>query len=235
MRLNDYSVIANQYASLDNTGTAYLAFRDIPEIIKKYAQGKRTLDYGCGSGDSTKFLIELGLEVSGVDISQEMLNEAKSEIKNVEFSLIQSGSLPFTDGYFDIIFSSFVLFEISTKIELQKILQEINRVLKNNGVFIAITGSEFLYNFNWLSIDVNFPENTYLTSGDIAKVLLKDANLIVYDYFWTNNDYMDVFNASNFYTLEMLHPLGNDNDTYSWKDEIHKPPYVIYILSKNRL
>ena len=104
MRINDYSSISKSYASLDNSGTAYLAFKTIPALIKKYSPGKKTLDYGCGSGDSTLFLNELGLDVEGVDISLEMLQEAKELISGVTFESIQSGQLPYADNIFDIVF-----------------------------------------------------------------------------------------------------------------------------------
>jgi ubiquinone/menaquinone biosynthesis C-methylase UbiE len=232
MNINNYSLISNQYASLDNSGTAYLAFKKIPELLQKYAIGKKTLDYGCGSGDSTLFLNELGLDVEGVDICNEMLKEAKKlNIGNL-FKLIKSAKLPYAKNTFDIVFSSFVLFEISSKIELKNVISEICRILKKGGIFIAVTGSEELYSHKWLSIDVDFYQNQVLKSGDIAKVLLKDADLVVYDYYWTHQDYQDVIIQTNFSILETVYPLGDDKDGYVWEDEINFPPYVIYVLKK---
>lgn len=232
MKINDYRQISSQYASLDNTGTAYLAFKDVPTLIKKYAKGNLTLDYGCGSGHSTLFLNEIGLDVRGVDISSEMLNEAMKASQSIPFLLIESAKLPFNDNTFDVVFSSFVLFEISNKNELTRIFNEIYRVLKKNGIFIAITGSEELYNHDWLSLQVDFPENKKLHSGDIAKVYLKDADLAVYDYFWTDQDYKDALSFTQFTLVEKLLPLGDASDGYDWLDENTYPPYVMYVLSK---
>ena len=232
MLVNDYSSISKSYASLDNSGTAYLAFKTIPASIKKYSLGKKTLDYGCGAGDSTLFLNELGLDVQGDDISFEMLQEATALISGVKFELIKSGQLPYDDNIFDIVFSSFVLFEIATKKELKVIIDEIYRVLKKGGIFIAVTGSEELYSHQWLSLDVNFDQNKNLSSGDIAKVLLKDANLVVYDYFWTDKDYKEVFCESEFFQLQTDFPRGDSNDGYKWVDEIKYPPYAVYKLLK---
>jgi ubiquinone/menaquinone biosynthesis C-methylase UbiE len=232
MPINDYSIISNKYASLDNSGTAFLAFKQIPDLLKRHAIGKKTLDYGCGSGSSTLFLNEIGLEVEGVDISQDMLQEAIQLNTSIPFNLIKSAKLPQADNTFDIVFSSFFLFEISSKHELSRVINEIYRVLKKEGVFIGVTGSEELYNHKWLSLDVDFEQNKYLSSGDIAKVLLKDAGLVVYDYYWTNNDYLEIIIASQFSLLETLFPLGENTDGYPWKDEKHFSPYVIYVLSK---
>ena len=79
---------------------------------------------------------------------------------------------------------------------------------------------------------MEFEQNKNLNSGDIAKVLLKDAGLVVYDYYWTNEDYQEIINTSKFSLLETLFPLGEETDGYSWEDEKHFPPYVIYVLSK---
>lgn len=232
MAINNYSIISNEYASLDNSGTAFLAFKTIPELLKRYSIGKKTLDYGCGSGSSTLFLNEIGLNVEGVDISHDMLEEAKQLNNSTPFQLIESAKLPYEDDTFDVAFSSFVLFEISSKPELKRVLNEIYRVLKKGGLFIGVTGSEELYNHKWLSLNVDFEQNKNLNSGDIAKVLLKDADLVVYDYYWTNQDYQEVIQASKFSILEILFPLGESRDGYPWEEEKQFPPYVVYVLSK---
>ena len=232
MLLNNYAIISKQYASLDNSGTAYLAFKLIPHLINKYARGKKALDYGCGSGSSTAFLYEIGLDVSGIDISEEMIDEARCFIKDVDFQLIKNAQIPYVNAFFDIVFSSFVLFEVSSKKELVLIFNEIYRVLKPGGIFIAVTGSTHLYSHQWLSLDANFSQNKNLKSGSIAKILLKDANLIVYDYYWTDDDYQEIITESNFSEVKTLYPLGEKKDGYLWLDEGSYPPYVVYVLFK---
>lgn len=232
MRINNYSMISTQYASIDNTGTTFLAFKTIPELLKRYKVGKKTLDYGCGTGSSILFLKDIGLDVEGVDISAKMLEEAKQLNKETSFQLIKSAELPFADETFDLVFSSFVWFEMGEKSELKKVIDEVYRVLKKGGLYISVTGSEELYIHEWLSLDVNFEQNKNLKSGDIAKVLLKDANLIVYDYFWTDKDYNEVIQNTHFDKVETLYPLGTEEDGYPWADEKNFPPYVVYVLLK---
>lgn len=232
MSINDYSIISGDYASSDNSGTAFLAFKYLPLLIKRYTCGKKTLDYGCGSGNSSRYLQSIDLDVEGVDISAEMLEEAAKMNTSINYTLIKSGELPYKDHYFDIVFSSFVLFEIGSIAELVKIFTEVYRVLKSSGIFIFITGSAELYSHEWLSLDVNFQENKNLKSGDIAKVLLKDVNLIVYDYYWTDHDYTTAIEQTKFAKKITLFPLGDDTDGYPWIDETKYPPYSVYVLSK---
>ena len=66
---------AEAYAKLEFPGTYYLAFRDLPEIISQHVNGKKAMDFGCGTGRSTRFLTELGFDSVGVDISADMLKE----------------------------------------------------------------------------------------------------------------------------------------------------------------
>lgn len=231
MKINNYANNAKEYAAADNSGTTHVAFRELPDLIKQYSSGKKTLDYGCGSGCSTVFLAELGLEVEGVDICPYMLKEAEN-IKNIPFQLIQSAKLPYENDSFDIIFSSFVLFEIASKRELVDVFEEIYRVLKPGGIFISVTGTEELYKRNWLTVDIDFPENKNLQSGDIAKVLLSDVNVIVYDYYWTHQDYLEIISHTKFIHIDTLFPLGNQDDGYEWRDEYKYPPYSIYVLQK---
>lgn len=232
MKVNNYANTAKEYALADNSGTTHVVFKVISSLIKKYSIGTKALDYGCGTGCSTLFLSELGLDVEGVDICPHMLKEALN-IKDIAFKLIQSAKLPHEDESFDMVFSSFVLFEISSKDELSNVFNEIYRVLKPGGIFMSITGTEELYRRNWLTVNVDFPENKNLKSGDVAKVLLSDVNFMVYDYYWTHQDYIDVISKTQFSHLETLLPLGNENDGYDWIDETKYPPYSIYVLKKS--
>src|ERR1044071_9642909 len=80
---------ARAYATLQFPGTYYLAFRDLPGLIHRYSYGHRALDFGCGAGRSTRFLRDLGLEVTGVDISQAMLDQARALDPSGEYHLVR--------------------------------------------------------------------------------------------------------------------------------------------------
>jgi SAM-dependent methyltransferase len=224
---------ANLYAKLNISGTGYLAFRDIPDLIKKYGKGSITLDFGCGTGRSSRFLKSLNLIVDGVDKSQAMIDQARKFDTSCSYKIIQDSKIPSKSNYYDIVFSSFVLFEISTKNELLEVFQEIYRVLKDGGVFIAVTGSTEMYKHEWLSLDIDYEENKNLKSGSKAKILLKDIGLELYDYFWTDDDYQNIIKLSKFSLLDQIYPLGEKDDPYNWISEDKFPPYVIYVMQKS--
>ena len=72
---------AKAYSKLEFQNTYYLAFRDLPEIFKKYVQGRTAIDFGCGAGRSTRFLQAHGFSTVGIDISKEMIENAKKPIR----------------------------------------------------------------------------------------------------------------------------------------------------------
>jgi len=84
---------ARAYATLEFPGTYYLAFRDLPALIRRYNHGSRALDFGCGTGRSTRFLKNLGLRVIGADISQAMLDQARALDPAGEYHLIRENTL----------------------------------------------------------------------------------------------------------------------------------------------
>ena len=65
---------ATAYATLEFANTYYLAYRDLPEMSAQVI-GLRALDFGCGAGMSTRMLRKLGFDVTGVDISDDMLRQ----------------------------------------------------------------------------------------------------------------------------------------------------------------
>jgi len=53
------------------------------KAFKRYGiRGRRVLEVACGTGSHTKLLVERGYEVTGVDISDDMLRIARSKVKD---------------------------------------------------------------------------------------------------------------------------------------------------------
>jgi ubiquinone/menaquinone biosynthesis C-methylase UbiE len=85
----------------------------------------RVLDIACGTGLSTKALLEIGKQVYGTDISPEMLDLAP-EKDLIRYSLASAEDQPFADRYFDLI-------TVSSGVhwfDIEKFLTEAGRLLK---------------------------------------------------------------------------------------------------------
>ncbi|WP_158615181.1 class I SAM-dependent methyltransferase [Legionella septentrionalis] len=225
--LNDYTKFINFYIE-DITGTGYLAFRDLPFLIN-INSGSKALDFGCGAGRSSKYLKRLGFNITGVDINAEIIARAKLTLPTSEFLVIDKYYLPFENAEFDLVFNSFVLFDMPTKIDIFSNLMEMKRVCKPGGNIITIVNSDYLFTKKWLTVENNFSQNLNLKSGDVARLFLLDIKVDIYDYFWSSEDYKECFEKVGFKKICLHEPLGNINDGYPWKDEFLFPPYSIYI------
>lgn len=98
------------------------------------------LDIACGTGELERLLLINNSEqsISGIDISEQMLTEARHKLKdspNVTFKKGTASQLPFPDRHFDIVVSasSFHYFP-----DPEKALAEAIRVLKPNGKVIIL-------------------------------------------------------------------------------------------------
>lgn len=88
-----------------------------------------TIDIACGTGRHT-FLAKYGC-----DISPKMLDIAKKKYPNKEFFLCNANKLPFKEKMLDGAISFHFIMHLDEK-ALKLILNEVNRVLKKDGVFI---------------------------------------------------------------------------------------------------
>ncbi len=222
---------AVQYCKTHESSHRYLAYRDIPAIVQKYSCSGKALDYGTGTGCSAKFLYSIGFEVVAVDTSLEMLTQAKLQYPDFFFDQVQDGVVPLDSESVDLVFSSFVLFEIGNENDIISYLQEAKRLLKRNGIFIAVTGSQNLHSpfRDWLSFNCQFQVNNNLSSGDLAKLYLYDADMEFTDYYWSELDYRKFFALAGVELLEIIYPLGKESDPYNWKDEKKVSPFVILV------
>ncbi|MBN1914273.1 MAG: class I SAM-dependent methyltransferase [Parachlamydiales bacterium] len=226
---NKTAKLAKLYENTVDSPFRYLGYRDLPIIISKYSRGKKALDYGCGTGISSKFLYDLGFDVTGTDTSKKMLKRAQKTFPYIEFQLFNSLELK---NQFDIVFSSFVLFELKSSKEIINYLLHAKKLIKNEGIFIAITGSEDLYSKDWFIWDSNFSENKKLKSGKKVKLLLKDLNIIFTDYYWKEDDYFKYYKNAGLEIINIFRPLGKTEEKYFWKDELKFPPFIIIVAKK---
>jgi len=232
MTSHDYRKYAGYYAELGISGTYYLAFRDLDEYLAEFS-GKSALDFGCGAGRSSRFLKKFGIETTGIDRNQAMIDQAQILDPRGSYQVIPPGDLSqFADNTFDLVFSSFVLMEISTLDEITAVVKELKRTLKTRGKMIIIVSYAPISTCRCVSFDKDFPENQDLKSGDQLRLDITDASrtFTLYDYYWTEQDYRRTFSAAGVSVQKTLKPLGAPEDGIAWIDESTIPPFIIFIL-----
>ncbi|RYJ13299.1 class I SAM-dependent methyltransferase [Halogeometricum borinquense] len=136
-----YDELADTYAE-DVRANAYNAELEFPATssLIPNVEGKRVLDAGCGTGFYTKWLVERGADVLGVDVSEEMLSHAVEAVgDHAEFEQADLGEpLDFTtECSFDGVVSALSLGYIDN---WNKVFAEFERVLRPGGFLVFSTG-----------------------------------------------------------------------------------------------
>ncbi len=128
----DFDEIARDYDRMNHLMTAGLdrCWR------KRAVQGLhgKVLDVACGTGDMVVELLRTrhaaSLQVTGVDLSEEMLAIAKRKAPQAEYRLADAEHLPFGDASFDAVICAF---GVRNFVHLEQGLKEMVRVLKPGG------------------------------------------------------------------------------------------------------
>jgi ubiquinone/menaquinone biosynthesis C-methylase UbiE len=228
---NDKEGVAKKFSNRCEIDTGYLAYRDLPQILNTYCKGKRALDYGCGAGYSTSLLKSWGFDIIGMDISSYMVNQARENYPEVVFHHTKMNELPYEDKLFDLVLSVFVLFDIPSMELITKYASEANRVLKPNGVFIGVTGSEYFHKNNWLTASNDLEKNQNLKSGEAYSVKALDVDITFHDFYYSDSAYTKALEHGGLKKIATFHPLGKIEDNIDWLNEWRLPPYVIYVCS----
>lgn len=104
------------------------------QFITYLTKGASVLDVGCGAGTKTKYLKEKGLNVTGLDFSEKLIEIAKSEIPDTEFVVKDLHDLDDWNQLFDAVFAQAVLLHIPKK-EIKDILVKLKNKIKPKGYF----------------------------------------------------------------------------------------------------
>ena len=101
-------------------------------------QGEKILDLGCGTGDLAKQLSDYGSEITGVDQSEKMIEQARSKYPTIKFIVQDATKLAFHHE-FDAVFSNAALHWIK---QPKQVLSCIYNSLKIGGRFVAEFGGK---------------------------------------------------------------------------------------------
>lgn len=160
------------------------------KLLSQNAQGKKYLEYGCGEGSSAFIIAKNGGLVTGIDISDFAIEQARQKAINeeltIDFRHMNAEALEFEDQSFDFICGSGIIHHL----DIDKSYREINRVLIHNGeaIFMEPMGHNAL--INWYR-----NRTPQLRTEDEHPLLRKDLKML--------NTYFDKVDLS-FYFLSSL-------------------------------
>ena len=228
---------AEAYSKLEFSNTYHLAFRDLPEIFRAHVKGTSALDFGCGTGRSTRFLRGLGFETVGVDISPEMVSKAREIDPQGEYRLIPSDdmtSLPRKS--FSLIQSAFTFDNIPGMDTKVRLFRDLRALLKPDGIIVNIVSAPEIYCNEWASFSTkDFPENRNAKPGDPVKIITTDFEdrSPAVDILWPHESYLEVYRRAGLEIVEVRKPLAKGDEPYRWVSETRIAPWVIYALRRS--
>ncbi|MEP6506719.1 MAG: class I SAM-dependent methyltransferase [Gemmatimonadales bacterium] len=101
----------------------------------------RVLDVGCGSGAGLIQFLRLGFrpdQLTGIDISNERIDDARRSLPSVEFKCESADRLSYADGSFDIVFESTMFVLLPTEEMASGIANEMLRVTRPGGYLMLV-------------------------------------------------------------------------------------------------
>ena len=99
-------------------------------------RGRRVLDFGCGTGRLSSWLVHHGADVDGVDVTPEMVAVARVTARGARVQTIDGRVLPFADDQFDAVVTAYVLQYYLD--DDGTLACELERVLRPGGSLVAI-------------------------------------------------------------------------------------------------
>ncbi|HYF96725.1 MAG TPA: class I SAM-dependent methyltransferase [Patescibacteria group bacterium] len=178
-------------------GYAKAAWRDKPspfaQFAKKFVPEKSLiLELGAGIGQDGLWFAREGFDVIQTELGETGLEVAREaakakNIKNIKImKLDMTGSYPFSDNYFDVVYAHSCI-QYFTKVETEKIFKEIYRVLKPKGILAVLVNSvnDLEYNQGPKIADNYFKikglRKRYFTENEIKDYINDSFKIIILD------------------------------------------------------
>ena len=155
------------------------AYDEMYALIRPIVRHKTVLELATGTGLIAKHIVNAAAHIEATDASPEMIAEAKRDNQSAKlhFSVQDMFRLPYANQSFDVVIVSNALHIVP---QPEKALQEIKRVLKEDGVLIAPTfthaGNSFSGRVKALFMKLaGFPLHSRWTSEEYLRFLSQNG------------------------------------------------------------
>ena len=180
---------------------------------------KEFLDLGCGLGRHSILFGKNGFDVFCFDISEEAIKRTKewaeNENLNFDYKVGDMLNLPYENDSIDCILCRNVISHTDTE-GMQKVIDELKRVLKKNGECYLTLGSKETWGFkqDWPMVDAN------------TKLCMEEGPEYRVPHFYA--DYGLIKESFKDFNIEYIRHIGN---FYEDKEKIHTS-YHYHVLIK---
>jgi SAM-dependent methyltransferase len=200
----------------------------------------KMLDVACGKGRHSIQMAGKGFNVTGIDLSEDSIREAKEyEAENLEF-FVHDMRLPFRINYFDYAFNFFTSFGyFATRREHDNAIRTIAQSLKPNGVFVLdylnthFAEDNLVHKSEKKIDDVNYYITKWFDETHFYKKIVVEDEALEEPLEYTEKvakfnlgDFTDMF---SFQGLQIQEVFGD----YQFSDyDVKKSPRLIMIAKK---
>jgi len=123
-----------------------------PNLNITIKPGSKVLDLGFGDARNTMFLIDKGFDVSGIEITDDIVKLSENRLMKhgvkADLRVGRNSKIPFDDKYFDIVLGCHVSYYCDEGENFSDNVKEFARVLKPGGYFITSLPMTTSYIFN---------------------------------------------------------------------------------------
>jgi len=149
------------------------------EILRRFAQeigGRRPVwDFGCGPGQTTQYLTNLGIDISGLDLSERILERARTIHPEIHFRKGNILDLEFENDSIAGAVAFYAIVHFSEE-QVRRACREVFRVLQPGGIFLLTyhIGDKTIHVEEFLGkkIDIEF---MFFTTDFISSCLRKSG------------------------------------------------------------
>ncbi len=128
-----YTQIAQKY---HNQRHLYPNKSLLKKFIKYLPKNSRVLDLGCGAGvPISKFLVDNGYKITGIDFSDGMLKLAKKNVPKAKFMKMDMTNMKFKENSFDGAVSFYAIIHVPRE-KHKRIYKSLHKSLRNGGIIL---------------------------------------------------------------------------------------------------
>jgi cyclopropane fatty-acyl-phospholipid synthase-like methyltransferase len=171
-----YDQVADEYAALESADAPWPRLRRVRAFAADLPHGSRILDVGCGNGLPATGVLALSHEVTGVDISEEQIARARSNVPAATFVRGDVREVDLPAGPFDAIVALYLIDNIARD-DYPTLFRRLGELLRPNGRLLlsAEPGEDPWQQYTWLGVPMFI--NTVAT--DQLVQLVQEAGLSV--------------------------------------------------------
>ncbi|MFZ2226676.1 MAG: class I SAM-dependent methyltransferase [Candidatus Moraniibacteriota bacterium] len=230
-----YDSNANEYAEASKRELREFTLK--PSLIKCLGNlsGKRVLDIGCGTGNSSRLALSCGArEVTAVDISEKEIATAREIDKGKAIAYFVGNAIDdnLVDlGKFDLVIAILSVHYCTDRVTLEKLFSNVQKMLKPGGEFLAVVVP--FTEYDGYGVKISSPTGR---EGDPSNVSLSDFQgnkfLNFDDIYWSEKTYQEILEKIGFSVEWLPCIVSNEGiEKYGkgfWQKFLDNPIYKIF-------